>query len=279
MSGAAADLTAEQKQLILGGESCVWTEYMNPENIDSRIWPRNAAVAERLWSAQSVADSGSGVSGAVPAGPERTLYARLDAESVRLENLGLTHRSAYRKMLQRIAGPAAPEEFAALKMLADVVEPVKDYTREQTAPLEPTSQTPLNRIVDAIPLESAAGRHFAELVDKFLASSCHDAATAALLRRQLTDWSQNDLALSSLAQKSFLVKEVAATSRDLSALGAAGIAALDAIAGGTPLPTDRQSQLNSVAAEAAKPKSQLLLIPTNAVKKLIDLATQPASCK
>ena len=265
MSGAAAALTDDQEKLILGGESCVWTEYMDPENIDSRIWPRNAAIAERLWSPQSVADPAN-------------MYTRLDVESVRLEWLGLTHRTYYRKMLQRIAGPATPEEFAALKTLADVVEPVKDYTREKTAAVEPTSQTPLNRIVDAVPLESAEARHFSGLVDKFLASSCHDAALAAELRTQLTRWSQNDATYSQLAQKSFLAKEAAATSHDLSAVGAAGLGAIDALAYAKPLSSDQQSQFNAALTEAAKPKFQLLLIPVPSIKKLVDAASAATGC-
>jgi hexosaminidase len=262
---AAATLSDDQKKLILGGESCMWSEYVDPENIDSRIWPRNAAIAERFWSPQTVTDPGF-------------MYSRLAVESARLEWLGLTHRTAYRKMLQRIAGPATPEEFVALRTLADVVEPVKDYTREQTAPAEPTSQVPLNRIVDAVPLESEASRHFSELVDNFLASSCRDSALANELRQKLMHWSQNDAAFASLAQKSFLASEAVATSRDLSAVGTAGLRALDAIAAGKPLATDQQSQLSSVFTEASKPKAQLILIPAAPTKKLLDAASQPNIC-
>ena len=124
------------------------------------------------------------------------------------------------RMLQRIAGAASSEEFDALKTLADVVEPVKDYKREETATEEPTSKTPLIRVVDAIPLESRAAREFDEMVDKFVASSCHDAAVAAQMRAQLVMWRDNDAKLQPLVQRSYLVKEIAPASQDLSAVAA-----------------------------------------------------------
>jgi len=52
----AASLTAEEKQLVLAAEATMWTEYVAAENLDSRIWPRTAAIAERLWSPQEVTD-------------------------------------------------------------------------------------------------------------------------------------------------------------------------------------------------------------------------------
>src|SRR5437016_6199264 len=47
-------LTAEEAKRILGGAARMWGEWVSPETIDSRIWPRTAAIAERLWSPLNV---------------------------------------------------------------------------------------------------------------------------------------------------------------------------------------------------------------------------------
>jgi hypothetical protein len=165
-----------------------------------------------------------------------------------------------------------------LRTLADVVEPVKDYDREEATTARPTSATPLNHLVDAVPLESAAGRHFGELVDKFLVSSCHDDGAATQLRSELTLWRDNEAKLKPLAQRSFLVKEAAASSRDLSALGAAGLNALDVLAKGVPANADWKAQQLGVIQPAEKPKGQLLLVPALAVRKLIEAAVNGGAC-
>ena len=266
MSGPAASLTPEQQQLILGGESCMWVEYVDAENIDSRIWPRNAAIAERLWSPQDVTDVAS-------------MYARLHAVSAQLEWQGLAHRTYYPQMLRRIAGAgASPEELSALRTLSDVVEPVKNYTRRATAPAEPTSATPLNRVVDAVPLESDVARRFGELVDKFVSSSCRDADGAARLRVQLSAWRDNNARLQPLVQRSFLVKEVAATSQDLSSLAAIGLAALDFAAKGGAAPEDWKAQQLTVIEQIEKPKSQLLVMPAPAILKLVEAVAVGGNC-
>jgi hexosaminidase len=265
MSGPAADLSPDEKLRILGGESCMWSEYVNAENVDSRIWPRNAAIAERLWSPQSVTD--------IP-----SMYARMNAEGERLEWLGLTHNSYYRQMLQRIAGTATPQEFAALRTVTDLVEPVKDYAREQTATSEPTSANALNRVVDAVALESDQGRRFNELVDRYLASSCHDESAGNELRAWLVRWRDNDAALQPLAQRSFLVQEIVPVSQGLAVAAKIGVEAMDYLILGTAADAAWKTDHVAALSELAKPKAQLLLIPLPGIQKLVEATNAASVC-
>ena len=265
--GAAANLSADEKERILGGESAMWSEYVNAENVDSRIWPRNAAIAERLWSPQTTTDVES-------------MYRRMEAESARLEWLGLTHRTYQRLMVERMAGPASAEEVGALLTLTETLEPVKDYSRESMAAEEATSQTPLTRVVDAVKPESEESRRFSIRVDQFVASSCKDGTRATDLRARLSRWAKNDLTLQQLAQRSSLVKDAAPASAAFSQAADLALTALDRISQNLPLPEDlKKQQIDGLnASELQAHKSQLTIPIIEAFQKLIEAASAGGGC-
>ena len=256
ISGAAADLSPQEHQRILGGEACMWSEYVSPENIDSRIWPRTAAIAERLWSAKDVTDVSS-------------MYQRLESVSRWLDWPGLTHNSSYGPMLRRIAGS---NDISALRTLADVVEPVKDYTREEIAVVEATSLSPLNRVIDAARPESATARRFADLVDAVIAGRADpDAKQEA--RVWLTRWRDNQTNLQPFETRSFLLKEIAPLSQDLSAVAAAGLQALDYLDRAERAPNAWATQQFALLERAQKPQAQLLLMVAPSVQKLVEASS------
>jgi hexosaminidase len=256
MTGAAANLSPEEKQRILGGEACMWSEYVSPENIDSRIWPRTAAIAERLWSPQEVTDVNS-------------MYQRLAQVSRWLDWLGLTHNSSYGPMLRRIAGGS---DISALHTFTDVVEPVKDYNREEIAVVEATSLSPLNRVIDAARPESATARRFSQLVDALIAGPA-DPDTKQEARALLTLWRDNQTRLQPLETQSFLLKEIVLLSQDLAAIGTTGLQALDYIDRRERAPGAWATQKFALLDQAQKPKAQLLLMVAPAVQKLVEASS------
>ena len=254
MTGGAATLTAEEQKLILGGEACMWAEFITPETIDSRLWPRLAAIAERFWSPQETRDN-------------QSMYRRLEEASWRLGWLGLTNESNYAPMLHRLTGS---HDIAALRILADVVEPTKDYTRTEIFPQPPVKSTPLNRLADAARPESTAARQFAELVETYVQSGYKDPAAEAQIRTSLVKWRENDANLQPVLDRSFLLTEDKPLSEDLATLAAAGLLALDNIGKNQPLPDAWRTEQLAVVDRSMKPRANLLVMVAPPIQKLIE---------
>jgi len=258
-TGPTANLSDADKEKILGGEACMWAEYVSAENIDSRIWPRMAAIAERLWSPQNVTDADS-------------MYTRMEEISYWLDAYGLTHNLDRDFMLQRMAGVA---DTSALQTLVDVVEPVKGYARYELASSEPTALTPLNRLIDAAAPESLTARRFSASVDSFVSGQIKP-GTEAEIRALLTKWRDNADSLHPLAEKSSLIQEIMALSQNLSALGTAGLQAMQYLDRGERASDDWKNTQLALVNQAQQPKAQLLLMVAAPVQKLV-LAAAGAS--
>jgi hexosaminidase len=241
----SASLNSDEQARILGGEATMWCEFVTARNVDSRIWPRLAVIAERLWSPAEVTDIDS-------------MYRRMELVSRQLELLGLTHRSSHNTMLEELAGG---DPIEPLRTLADVVEPVKGYAR--VSGRKYTQQTPLNRLVDAAEPESKRARDFAALVDRMDRSQ---------IREWLIRWRDNDAKLEPMLTKSFLLAEVKPLSEDLSKLARIGLEALDAIER-SQKPTQAWAQNQRPFLDAAKKqRAELLLMIVPSIEKLVAAA-------
>lgn len=255
MKGETANLTPEQKKRILGGEGAMWEELATSENLDAKLWPRLAAIAERLWSPESITDVAS-------------MYRRLEITNRWLEWLGLTQRSNLELMRQRLAGtqPVKPlDEFAS------VLEPVKGYARHAE---NYTSFTPLNRLVDSIAPESDAARDFRNAVDAYLAGPKQE-ADAEALRKKLAEWSGNAEAARPTLESNSLLMEDISVADSLVRLCQAGQEAFSSLSSHTPETSDwKQRNLASIG-DAAKPQANMLIQIAPAIQKLVE-GVQPA---
>lgn len=253
LSGDAAALTPEQAKLILGGEATMWSEFVTPENIDSRIWPRTAAIAERLWSAADVRDVDS-------------MYARMAVESQRLQYLGLQHASSTKMMLRRMSGEADPK---ALGVLASVVQPPEGYQREELK--DYTTSSPLNRMVDAVPPESEPAREFNTLAQA-IGSGKATPEQWQQARQWLTRWRDNDAKLQPTLGQSEVTDELKPVSATLSQVSSIGVKALDALENHQSLP-ERQNDLQILKA-AEKPQAVLRDMIVPPVESLVEATQQ-----
>ncbi len=257
LGGDAAQLTKEEKARILGGEACMWGEFVVPETIDSRIWPRTAAIAERFWSPQSVSDV-------------EDMYRRLEVLNPKLDVFGLKHRSNYPLMLQRLAGEHPVE---ALKILADIVEPVKYYSRPRTR--EYTQMTPLNRLVDAARPESHKGRKFINMVSHFLDDDPEYKAENKKIREWLVEWRNNQAALKPVLEDSPMLDEILPLSEDVAALADAGIQAMDYLEKGQEAPLSWLDGVVSLLSPPPMPEHELVIKIVPAIQELAYAARPP----
>ena len=147
-----SNLSPEEQSRVLGGEAAMWSELVTPLNIDSRIWPRTAAIAERLWSSQEVTDMTS-------------LRKRLKTISFRLEELGISHIRNKEVILRNISNN---QDTKTLQDFSNLCEPLKNYKRNGGGK-KYRMHSPLTLFADACNADASDAYDFGLAVNNYLA--------------------------------------------------------------------------------------------------------------
>jgi len=255
---ANSGLTSAEAAHVLGGEATMWSEWVTPETIDSRIWPRTAAIAERLWSPRTVVDVDD-------------MYRRLAVITVQLEELGLTHEKNVRMLLRRLARNG---DIGPLETLVSVLEPVKEYRRYQMRPQ--TMLSPLTGLIDAARPDSFAARRFTVMIEAFLSDAPRFQLRRESTHEVLTRWRDAGLMLEALIEKSPALHEARPLAKDLREMGEIGLEALSYLTTGVAPSAEWRPTKLALLDEVTKPKAALEFAIVPQVRELVIAASELA---
>jgi hexosaminidase len=244
-------LTPDQAARVLGGEACMWAEHINPETIDSRIWPRLAAIAERFWSPASVRDVDD-------------MYRRLSSISIQLERVGLWHEAHTFRMLRILTGRRG------VQPLHDLLYVTMPVTFGQRGRIQGTTQlTPLTRLVDAARPDPWVRSQMNRLAAEVVRDPSGAAAARQQLRRMFAGWKPLAADIVALGDTLPLARDGIPAAQALAQLGAIGTDGLNYLESGSP-PAGWKDSTRTALEGLAKPQGLLRLAGVEAVRALVD---------
>jgi hexosaminidase len=248
-------LTPDQQKLIVGGEATMWTEHVTPETVDSRIWPRTAAIAERLWSDASVTDVDD-------------MYRRLDRISLLLEGLGSTHLKNKEMLMRRVADSY---DTKALEVLVDVIEPLKIYERNAGDTMY-TVFSPYTKIADVAIPDQKVAREFRRKVTTYCSRG--DTILEDDIIMHLIMWKENNVAFQAIIKRSPVLEEASGLSENLAIISEKGLQAIGYMKKGAKPPAGWKDKSLELTERAKEQGGRCDLQVVSAIEELIESAAR-----
>lgn len=198
---APNSVSKEQLKNLLGGETTMWSELVTPLTIDSRIWPRAAAIAERFWSPQAVNDLDG-------------MKRRLKVISFQLEDFGIMHIRNKDVILRNLSND---QDISSLIDLSNICEPLKGNKRNTKTNGQSKYKTysPFTLFADACVPDAQDAEVFNKAVSDFVKQS--NTADFEVVMAFLNKWSTNYAEFSKINNNPKL-KDLEGLSKNLSQL-------------------------------------------------------------
>jgi hexosaminidase len=247
---ADLNLDAKAQQHVLGGEATMWAELISPETIDSRIWPRTCAIAERFWSPSTVQDVAD-------------MYRRIPKISRDLEELGLMHMRYADVLIRRMV---RSDNTLAVQTLRSAIGPLQGYKRHGQG-IAYTTHTPLTRLPDIAIPDPVFPREFAASMDAHLAKQ--EFIYALVLKNWLELFKNNHTALENQAKDAPALRPALPLSLQLRDLSVVGIALLDMLDKGEAN-GERKESYQQVIDKARTPVEECEILIVDPIQRLHD---------
>ncbi len=182
-------LSVEEEKKVLGGEATMWSELVTPLTIDSRLWPRTAAIAEKLWSPKEINNLDF-------------MLERYDKISNDLEQIGIQHLRNKDVILRNISNY---QDIKALEVLTNISEPFKIYSRNAGG-TEYKMFSPLTLFADACTADALSKREFKKWVEEYTTNQSEIAK--GKLVNSFNQWEQLNKELKNMSSKAPLIERI-----------------------------------------------------------------------
>ncbi|MEZ8096869.1 family 20 glycosylhydrolase [Photobacterium swingsii] len=251
-------LQPEQEHLILGGEVTLWAENVKHDTLDLRMWPRSYAIAERLWSPESITD-------------EDSMYERLHSMNEwSTISVGLQQEWNAQVGMKRLANG---HDIRPLQVLAQAVEQAQYYHRhhEKSTYENYDRFDPLNRFADALPPESMEIRELGKLAQAFTANP-NDSEAKNQLTARLQLWVDNTAKVMPIIDSNYLLTEVKPVALHVQQVSELGLMLVEHISAKHPLSPQEVKQAKALLHAAQQIQDELVVSSAYPVETLLNAA-------